>query len=229
MPQIVYSISGTVLNVTGTTLQGSASLTAKNTITGESHSSNDSGFSQLLTNSSGEWAVNLGSFTNESSTGDIIQITAVKTINGIVYSDVINHTVVANVSGITGLKLYIANASTLRYQTVLANKGEEVTYRAITLTQDDSPETTVTARTTSDTTITAFFQMISDFESIEREGRKEISSVRGFFKVGDAIAEGNLIQIGTQGDKWYTIKGVERFAVEDNPHHDEAELVLLDE
>lgn len=226
---IVYSISGTVLDVTGATLQGSASLTAKNTTTGESHSSSDSGFSQLLTNSSGEWAVNLGSFTSDASTGDVIRITAVKTINGVVYSDVINHTVVANVSGITGLKLYIANASTLRYQTVLVNKGEEVTYRTVTLTQNNSPETTVTSSSTSDTTITAFFQMITDFQSIEREGRKEISAIKGFFKVGDAITAGNLIKVGTLSDKWFTIKGVERFAVEDNPHHDEADLILLDE
>src|SRR3990167_1285025 len=76
MPQVAYSISGIVTQSDGSTAIASINVSVINKTTGESHNGSDSGFEDLITNSAGEYQVNLASYTNEYNNGDSIDISA---------------------------------------------------------------------------------------------------------------------------------------------------------
>lgn len=76
MPQTSYIIGGKVYQTDGSTVIASVIVYVKNRTTGESHNSNDAGFEDLLTNSSGEFQVNLASFTTDYANGDVIEVSA---------------------------------------------------------------------------------------------------------------------------------------------------------
>lgn len=76
MPQISYLVYGVVYAPNGTTLLDGIDVFVYNKTKDEIHHSSDAGFEDLKTNAQGEYQVNLASYAQEYSNGDVIYITA---------------------------------------------------------------------------------------------------------------------------------------------------------
>ena|SRR3990167_2325620 len=196
MPQVAYSISGIVTQSDGSTAIASINVSVINKTTGESHNGSDSGFEDLITNSAGEYQVNLASYTNEYNNGDSIDISASHSTHG---TD-IETTEVVTINGGETVNLVLISEDLLIIVDAINEVGERVDHRRNASTYEEG---TIESETATNATLTMSLQIVNDERILMKWGEVKQGEAIGYFKGKESIRKGDLIRVPiTTGDWW---------------------------
>lgn len=204
MPNLPYTIAGIVYSSDGTTVLESVNVQVTNVTTGESHTGSDSGYENLISNSSGEFQVNLGSFTSGYSNADSIEIMG-KNANGLDSETTTVNTANAGESTIT-LVLVPEDINNLWDQ--IDEVGERSDHRRITTSYETDEGSIEGEGTYTDTTMTISHQIISDERVLLPWGEVKEGEAIGFFKGKENLQKDDLIRIPMTTGQWWRIQNV---------------------
>jgi len=201
MPSTSNICEGIVSNSDGVVIEN-VDVTINNTSLGESHSSGDSGFSALKTNSAGEWSANLGNFTGDWTLGDNITYSG---SHGTWGSDLDTTTVVTG--GRTGLNLVLSTDAVNRANTAINNKGETVDLYSLNTANTVYRENygDIDAESFTASSITASIQQQSDDSKLMEWGEVQAGEALGFFKAKNTVKRGDKIRVPATIGSWWTI------------------------
>ena len=171
MPQVAYSISGIVTQSDGSTAIASINVSVINKTTGESHNGSDSGFEDLITNSAGEYQVNLASYTNEYNNGDSIDISASHSTHG---TD-IETTEVVTINGGETVNLVLISEDLLIIVDAINEVGERVDHRRNASTYEEG---TIESETATNATLTMSLQIVNDERVLMKWGEVKQGEAR---------------------------------------------------
>lgn len=220
-----YVIGGFVFQSNGTTAVADVTVTVTNSSTGESHNGNESGFDDLVTNSSGEYSTNLGNFTTDYTDGDRIECSA----SDSTYGDATETTTVdVDAGGDSDVNLVLTTDETNMIYNAITSVGERADHRTFTTTYD-TDSGTIETETATDTTLTMSLQPINEEKILMTWGEVKQGEAIGFFKGNASITKGDLIRIprGT-GGVWWRIQDLPPvFRNEGVKTHFEARLIKI--
>ena len=196
-PNQLFIVAGIVFDSDGSTVLNNVVVTVRNKDTGESHNGNESGFTDLKTNSSGEYSTNLASFTTASSNADIIEVSAV---NSAGKSDLETTTVVFANGGDQNVNLTLVAKEIANFFNAITKVGERVDHIRNATTYEEG---TIETETATETTITMSHQVVEDEEKLMSWGEVKDGEALMFFKGKDDIQKGDLVRVPlTTGDLW---------------------------
>ena len=220
-------IGGIVYSSNGTTALEGINVSVTNVTTGESHNGSDAGFESLLTNSAGEYSVNLGSYTNTYSDGDSISSSGFSSTQG---SDTETTTVDIDAGGDSDVNLVLVPDEIKMIFDGITEIGERVDKRRFTTVYDDDTGTIENEDTFDDTTVTMSLQIVNDERRLMEWGEVKQGEAVGFFKGKDNILKGDLIRVPrTTGEWWRVQDRPVKFRKEGHNASWEARLVRVDE
>lgn len=200
-------------------------VTVKNTNPArfEEHNGAESAFSELTTNSDGEFQVNLANFTNGYADGDEIEVS----LNYGGKRDLITVTI-SGTTPISSLVLTPLDEEVYSFERTLEAIGDKVTIFRESRTLDtdyDSVDTeTHYAHPIDDDTYTSI-QVKEDEVSVEDEGTVSHGVAKGFFKHRYNISKDDVIKLDNNYWRVQDRPILQRFKNE--PHHYEANLVRI--
>lgn len=221
-PATSFPVSGIAYQTNGTTALANVSVNVTNETTGESHSSSDSGFENLLTNSAGEWQTNLADFTDGYNNGDIISSSTVDSSGN---KDTETFTVVTANGSQTGINLVVVPDATNLLNEGINSTGEEVTYSSMAETYEDD-RGNIETETATTSTITIYHEITEDEVKLVEWGEIQVGEALGIFKGKDDPVKGDKILLDSR--EWRVQNKPRLYKLSGVKHHWEARMVLID-
>jgi len=207
-----------------------AVITVENMNTNEEHNGAETPkFTELTTNSEGEFQCNLANFDIAYSDGDVIKASV--NYNG--QRDETFFTISGTTSTNALVLTPMPNEDVYDYERALDKIGSQVViYHSTIDTLDDDHGSVETETITQDSIgghVYASIQIEEDEETMEEQGIVKHGVARGFFKVRYNISKGDKIRVPSNSDNYWAVADKPiRHYYKNQPHHDEARLVRLE-
>lgn len=195
-----YNILGYCYRSDVTTTVSNLNIYLTNVSTGDSL--NGDSYPDLKTDSNGQWAVNLADLPKGWSVGDSIKIEANHSDYG---KDIVTLTVSSG-AGESCVKIVLQSLIHFNVDRAIDELGETFDYRTVNSTQDTEYFGSITAESTSDTTIKGVFKADDDTSFVDVEGVKRVVNAKAVVRTRDSPAKDNLIRIPRTTGAWYRIK-----------------------
>lgn len=226
MPYPPWVVGGKVYEHSTTTAVESVNVSVRNTRTNEYRDGADDDFSELTTNSAGEFQCNLANFTGGYQSGDEIEVS----INHDGLKDMITFEVTSE-GAITNLVLTPLPEEVYDFERALDEVGSKVAIYSETRTFDSDYESIDTeTRYMSDIggDCYASIQIESDEESQEEEGIMPHGLATGYFKKRYNIDKDSIIIAPTGSSNYWRVMDKPILHTFNNEyHHYEAKLMRI--
>jgi len=221
MPNQPLIIAGFVyIHGTKTIIEG-AIVSAKLKRTNEIHSGSETAYPELVTNSAGEWQLNLANFTDAWQSGDTLILTL--DYNGL--KDYIEVTLTQSTSNII---LTPCPREVYDFERALDNVGNKIYVYKTTDTLDSdygSIETETIAKNETEDNTYASVQIEEDNMDLKDEGIVSRGKAKGFLKVRYTIMKDNIIRSPTNSTSfWRVMNKPILIFYKNEKHHYEANL-----
>lgn len=217
-------IAGHVYNHGTTEAISSVNVAVKNLTTQESHDGEDTGFQDLTTNINGEFLCNLANYSEEYTSGDVIQLT----INHNGLKDYVRVTI--GTTSISTLILTPLPREVFDFERSLDKIADIIRIYTQTSTLDEDYGSMSTNPSTLKAVddIYASIQIDTDEISLEDQGSVAHGEATGFFKIRYNISKDDRIEYPRDsGNFWNVYDKPKRRTFKNSAHHDEAHLVKV--